>query len=393
MSSIIGSLGYAVFASATLRDALHRLVQYSHLVSDVGELVLTAGPGTARLSFVVPPGTASFVPVTRIPGIGPARVAATNTQTVFVGLAGQQGYSGACNACLSQLNLTATPVVAPAPQPEVTALTGAPIVQGNAAGDHVTVAFTSAIGGPIAVWSAAAPNDFVLSSVPQSATDIAASSDGSAFATVSNASIEMRGSDLTLTAVPTAAELEKIPGRTTIPGIAMHPTGALIYQPFLTGPAPAAPSATEIQGGVDILDAHTGRLRLRIFLPEPFAALSADTDALLGQFLAVDENGRRIFAITTSGLTVVQLASVPLGIGTLAPATGPAAGGNAVTLRGSGFQSGTTVTLAGKSAKVTFKDINTLTIVTPPLPSAPAQLVVTNPDGESVTLDAAFAAN
>jgi hypothetical protein len=54
---------------------------------------------------------------------------------------------------------------------------------------------------------------------------------------------------------------------------------------------------------VDILDAHTGRLRLRVILPEPFAMLSADADGLHGRFLALDENGPRIFALT--GLTIV----------------------------------------------------------------------------------------
>jgi IPT/TIG domain len=188
-------------------------------------------------------------------------------------------------------------------------------------------------------------------------------------------------------------EIEQIQGRVNIPGLAMHPTGALIYQPFLTGPAPAAPPATGIQGGVEILDAHSGRLRMRMFLPEPFAALSTDTNALLGQFLAIDENGQRIFAITSSGLTVVQLANVPLGIGTLSPPAGPAAGGTVVTLRGSGFQNGTTVTLGGKAAKAVFKDVNTLTFTTPPLPPVTAQIVTSNPDGETVALDAAFSVN
>jgi len=47
------ALGYAVFASATLRDALQRLLRYSHLVSDAGELLLTTTRGTARLEFVL----------------------------------------------------------------------------------------------------------------------------------------------------------------------------------------------------------------------------------------------------------------------------------------------------------------------------------------------------
>jgi AraC-like DNA-binding protein len=47
------ALGYAVFASATLRDALQRLLRYSHLVSDAGELLLTTTRSDARLEFVL----------------------------------------------------------------------------------------------------------------------------------------------------------------------------------------------------------------------------------------------------------------------------------------------------------------------------------------------------
>ncbi len=100
-----------------------------------------------------------------------------------------------------------------------------------------------------------------------------------------------------------------------------------MYVPFLIiGPAPATAPSTGLQGGVDILDAHTGRLLLRVILPEPFAMLSADVDGLHGRFLAIDENGRRIFGLTASGLTIVQLARVPLGIGTIAPVSGSSSG-------------------------------------------------------------------
>jgi len=40
--------------------------------------------------------------------------------------------------------------------------------------------------------------------------------------------------------------------------------------------------------------------------------LSTDTDGLHGTFLTLDENGQRIFALTTSGVTVLQLSNVPL---------------------------------------------------------------------------------
>lgn len=175
-----------------------------------------------------------------------------------------------------------------------------------------------------------------------------------------------------------------------VPGLTLHPTGALVYEPFLDGPPPSAPPAMGIHGGIDIRDAHNGRLRLRVILPEPFAMLSTDVDGLHGNFLTSDEFGQRLFAVTTSGLTIVQLANVPLAIGSLAPASGAAAGGASVTIRGSGFQPATKAALGGKQVSVNFKDMNTLSIVTPALLPGPQQLVLINPDGESVALDAAF---
>jgi hypothetical protein len=291
------------------------------------------------------------------------------------------------------MNLTAfPPTFEPAPQPQVTSITGAPLLQADHTGDAVYLAFGSAPGGPIASWSASAPNAFTVSTAKDFSTDLTAASDGTMFAIRSGATTEIRGADLTLAALPTSAELEAIPNRVVVPGAALHPSGALLYEPFLDGAPPPTPPATGIHGGVDIRDAHSGQLRMRVYLPEPFAMLSTDTDDLHGTFLTVDENGQRLFALTTSGLTVLQFASVPLGIGSVTPALGPAAGGTSLTIRGSGFQSGTTATLGGKALTVVFKDKNTLTFTTPALSSGAQQLILTNPGGESVSLDAAFSA-
>jgi hypothetical protein len=341
--------------------------------------------------------TGTKVPVGGVPGFlnsGPARVAATSTQTVFVAMSGEGGPSAACSSCLSQLNLSATPpTVQPAPQPEVTSLTGAPLVQADATGDAVFLAYDAVPGGPVGSWSSAAPNQFNTSLAKESAVDLAAASDGTVFASRTGSVTEIRSANLTLTSTPASPELEQIPGRVLVPGVALHPTGALLYQPFLTGPAPAAPPAAGIQGGVDIFDAHTGRLRLRILLAEPLATLSTDIDALHGSFLTIDENGQRIFALTTSGFTVIQLANVPLSIGGIFPASAPAPGGAILTIRGSGFQSAATVTIGGKSAATTFVDTNTLTVTTPPLTAGPQQIIITNPNGDSYSLDAALTAN
>ncbi|HEY1483246.1 MAG TPA: IPT/TIG domain-containing protein [Candidatus Acidoferrum sp.] len=340
------------------------------------------------------PGTKIAVGgVTGFASSGPARVTATNVSTVFVGLSGEGGSSGVCSGCLGQLNMSASaPTYEPAPQPEVTSVTGAPLMQADASGDTVYLSFGNSTSGPVALWNAATPNAFTVSTAKSSVSDLTTCPDGNVFAVRSGGTTEIRGSDLSLSAAPTATEVENISGRIEVPGSALHPSGALLYEPFLDGPAPGLPPATGIHGGIDIRDAHNGRLRLRVYLPEPFAMLSTDIDGLHGGFLAIDENGQRLFALTTSGLTIVQLASVPLGIGAVIPATGPSAGGTNATIRGSGFQSATRVTLGGKSLAVTFKDQNTLTLAIPPLPGGPQQLVISNPDGETVSLDAAFLA-
>jgi hypothetical protein len=341
-------------------------------------------------------GTGTKVAVGGVPGFtnsGPARVAATSTQTVFVGLSGEDGSSGACSTCLAQMNLNASPpTIQPAPQPEVTSLTGAPLIQSSAAGDQVFLAFGSAPGGPLAYWTASAPNQFTTSTANASTADLGAAADGTMFAMQVSGATEIHASDLSLTAVPTSAELAQIPGRLPVPGVTLHPSGALIYQPFLTG----APGSAGLKGGVDIVDAHSGELRLRLFLPQQFMT---DVDGLHGSFLTTDENGQRLFAITSSdgtaqnaALTVIQLAAVPLGIGTISPSTASASGGNTLIIRGSGFQSGATVFFNGKNTTVSFKDVNTLSVVTPSLTPGPQQIVITNPDGQTASLDAAITA-
>ncbi len=330
-------------------------------------------------------------------GYNPTRIAVTSTSTAFVALSAEATPSGQCTSCLSQLDLTTNPpIIQSAPQPELTNLTASPLVQADAAGDRVFLSFATPPGGPIGIWSPT-QNSFTMSPTNEVATDLSAAADGTFFVTVNAGLIEIHSVDSNLVDTLVGSfpppDPQQVPGRVSVPGIAMHSSGALVYQPFFTGPAPVAPPATGVQGGVDVLDAHTGQLRLRVFLPEPLAALASDADGLHAGFLALDETGQRIFAITTSGLTVVQLTNVPLGIGTVSPATVSASGGAALTIRGSGFQTATTVTIGGKAANVTFKDLNTLTVVTPPVSRGLQQIVIANPDGETVSLSAALIGN
>jgi hypothetical protein len=373
------------------------LIRQAVLTPDATQL-LVADFGAQNI-YLIDPDTASGSAV-NVGGVagdansGPVRVAATSAQTVFVGLAGYSGNSSGCSTCLQQMDLSSSPVsVQTAPQPQVSALTSAPLVDASADGSAAFFAFASAPGQPMAGWNAATPGQFLTAQTNIPSTDMATAPDGTYQASRNLNVVEIRDTNLALQSVTAESELESIPQRSNVPGIAVHPSGALVYVPFLTGPAPASAPFTGLQGGVDILDAHTGRLRLRVILPEPLAMLSADEDGLHGRFLAIDENGQRIFALTTSGLTVVQLSRVPLGIGTIAPVSGSSSGGATLTIRGSGFRTGVTATIGGKSAAVTLDDMDTLKIVTPALNPGKYGIVISDSEGETASLDASFTAN
>src|SRR5262249_37500028 len=268
-----------------------------------GSQMIVADFGAQSLYLINPDtstGSAAFVGgIQGYSNSGPSRVAATSAKTVFVAMGAEGSPQSGCTACLAQMDVSSfPPTVMPANQPEISFLTGSPLLQLNAAGDYVFPSFATAPGGPIAAWNASAPGQFQTFTANASAVDVAVSADGNAIAVRENSQTSIRRNDLSLLGVAASSELEHAPGRTEVPGAAMHASGSLLYLPFLTGPAPDLPPATGVAGGIDIVDVRTGILRRRILLPEPFAMLSTDIDGLHGSFLAIDEHGQRIFALT-----------------------------------------------------------------------------------------------
>ena len=66
----------------------------------------------------------------------------------------------------------------------------------------------------------------------------------------------------------------------------------------------------------------------------------------------------------------------------VAPPTGPTAGGTAVTITGTNFVAPATVTIGGSAAvSVVVVDATTITCVTPAGPAGPAAVAVTTPNG------------
>jgi acid phosphatase len=73
-------------------------------------------------------------------------------------------------------------------------------------------------------------------------------------------------------------------------------------------------------------------------------------------------------------------------ISTVSPTSGPAAGGTTVTISGTGFATGATVTFGGTAAtNVNVVGSTTITAVTPAHASGQVNVVVTNPGGQSAT--------
>jgi len=86
----------------------------------------------------------------------------------------------------------------------------------------------------------------------------------------------------------------------------------------------------------------------------------------------------------------------PLSVASITPNTGSTAGGTVVTINGTNFQSGATVTIGGIAATdVSVGSTTTITAKTPVGPATqqatqPRDVVVTNPDGSSATLARGF---
>ncbi len=83
-------------------------------------------------------------------------------------------------------------------------------------------------------------------------------------------------------------------------------------------------------------------------------------------------------------------ASVPPTLAAVTPNTGPAAGGTAVIITGTGFDSVTSVTFGGAAATITHQTSTALEVTTPAGHAGVVDIVITTNDGHAVTLTAGF---
>jgi hypothetical protein len=152
-------------------------------------------------------------------------------------------------------------------------------------------------------------------------------------------------------------------------GEKLNPPGSILFSPQ--------------DSGVDLFDVHSGRLLLHVAVQHP---LPTDSGAL-----AIDETGTKLFMISNTGVTIAQFDHLPLTVGRVIPPT--AGSGATVTVRGSGFVTGASISFGTVQTTATFVDSQTLKVIVPSLPSGPLRVTVSNPDGHQYNLDDAFTAN
>lgn len=141
-----------------------------------------------------------------------------------------------------------------------------------------------------------------------------------------------------------------------------------------------APGSVSGPGGLFILDTHHGDVLGNIVLQDQINDWT--------KTIAVDSAAQHVFMSDSQGLTVLTLEAAPLAIGWLNPPIVSASGSSVITVRGSGFQTGTTVTIGGKTATAVCLDANTLQVTVPANAPGAAQIILQNPSGETYSLDA-----
>ncbi len=217
--------------------------------------------------------------------------------------------------------------------------------------------------------------------------EVAANEDGTIIATLTGFDFQYNPevADFTLHSAGIIADRRDIPIPTGTASLSLHPSGALMYQ---AGTAQMAEGISPFGGLVEIDDLH--QLQPVATLEFPEAIVTSANPFLTSHMLTADQTGRYFFGVTASGITEMVLNTIPLSIGHLQPPFGTPGGGEAVTIRGSGFQAGAIASFGGVQASTTFVDPNTLTATLPALSAGWQDVTVTNTNSSSYTAPGIF---
>ena len=329
-----------------------------------GSRLLVANQQDVSVAIIDPdnPSNAQAVaiPVTGAVPAGPLFIAATSTGKALISISGTG--SGAWLGPIYEMDL-GTRNVQPVSAPELALVSDGVRLAPTADGSMILI---RGYYGPIGFWNSSTSqfspviDGFAGSGLGSSAAD------GNLFA-VGIGVVASDGTSTVGMAVP-----DELGGfQSFFPNdAALNDSGSLEFVPGVPG-----------DKRLFVLDTHHGDILLNLTLNSPVNVWS--------KVIAVDTHAQYVFLSDWQGLTVLNLSSPPLAIGSVNPSTVSINGGTVVKVRGSGFQPGTTVTIGGKSATSVFVDASTLQVTTPARPAGAAQMIVADPNGETYKLDAA----
>jgi sugar lactone lactonase YvrE len=292
----------------------------------------------------------------------PNGVVGTSRGTAIVSLADPSTYFGGAvyELDLATGNASKAPVGASCPAiPQA-------LFASTSSGNQIYIA--SAGAGCVSLWSAVADATVEVGGHEGSIYQLSSTSLGDRALVNSTTYTSTPALSLVTTAAPNDLLVGK---RYLVSGGKIHSTGSLAYVPTTKG--------------IEMYDVHHGQMVLSIGIPSGVAS----TD----DGIAINHTGTTMYVAETSGIGIIQLAAAPLSVGNLLPAQGNSSGGSSVTLLGSGFANGATVSLDGQLASTQFVDSTRLTFVTPPTSAAKVSITVSNPGGDTYALDAAYDAS
>lgn len=319
-------------------------------------LVDPSNPSSPTVVAVSPPQNGNCM-------VGPAYIAATSTnKALIITGAAPTPTCGSGNGSLYQLGLSTLLVT------QLTAPLACPLAYLSSTRDGSKVAISGPESG-IEGFCLYDPSSSIFTPSQFSfGTGAAASGDGNVFAGMWRLT-DAKANVLNLVAFPDplySLNQSIFANMAALQEEKLNDSGSLLYAPF--------------QQTVDVFDTQHGMPVLRIALEEQIQNV---LDAM-----SINLAGDQLYLITSAGLTIVQLDTAPVAIGSVTPGSSPP--GTQVVLRGSGFTQSSTVSIGGTSAAVTFVDSSTLDVTIPSVPPGPAQVKVVGAASESYSLDNAF---
>src|SRR6266478_3482865 len=157
----------------------------------------------------------------------------------------------------------------------------------------------------------------------------------------------------------------------------LNDTGSLLYSTGTDG------------SRVAVSDTRNGRLQLQLAVQNTSSGNGPPIPIIgVPQPLAIDPSGSKILCALQNGVGYFELSVAPLAVGTVSPAN--ASVGGMIQLRGSGFVAGITATIGGKAAICSVVNGETLSCTVPNLVAAATAISLTNPDGQTYSIENAL---